>query len=115
MHNQPSSGMSGNVSEDTFIPSMDKDPPLTLEEAMDFVSEDSDTYAIRNLYVLANALSMVGFTLFLSTIFLFSAPKMECYNKDLDIYYRCSLTQACSNKESDYKIDHEGSINNFLV
>ena len=66
--------MSGDLSQDTFIPSFSKDPPLTLEEALDYVTGDNDNYSIRNLYVVSNALSMVGFTLFLSTIFLFSAP-----------------------------------------
>jgi hypothetical protein len=91
MHEQPSSGMSGNNSEDTFVPVIDKDPPMTLEEALDFVSEDIDKYSLRNLYVVSNALSMVGFTLFLSTIFLFASPKLECYNHDIELYYRCSL------------------------
>ena len=82
MNNQPSSAMSGDLSQDTFIPSFSKDPPLSLEEALEYVSEDNDTYAIRNLYVIANFLSMVGFTLFLSTIFLFSGPKLECFNDE---------------------------------
>lgn len=61
-------------SHDTFIPQKDKDPPLTLEEAMELVADDTDNYSIRNLYVVANALSMLGFALFISTIFLFSEP-----------------------------------------
>jgi hypothetical protein len=87
--------------EETVVPTFNKDPPITMEEALELVQGDPDKYSIRSLYFIANLLSMTGFMLFLSTIFLFQEPKVDCYNEELKLYFRCSVTQACSNNYID--------------
>jgi hypothetical protein len=62
--------------QETVIPSFNTDPPITIEEALTLVKGDPDKYAIRALYLIANLLSMVGFMLFLSIVFLFQQPKV---------------------------------------
>ena len=60
-----------DISQETIIPSLNKDPPITLEEAMFLVSGEPDKYAIYNIFIVNNMLSMLGFMFFLSAIFLF--------------------------------------------
>lgn len=85
-----------DMSEETVIPSMNKDPPITLEEALTLVQGDPDKYTNRVLYVIANLLSMSGFMVFLSLPFIFEEPKISCYNSLVDKSFRCSAEQACS-------------------
>jgi hypothetical protein len=55
---------------------LNKDPPITLEEAMFLVSGEPDKYAIYNVFIVNNILSMLGFMFFLSSVFLFQEPKV---------------------------------------
>ncbi|CDW88626.1 organic cation transporter [Stylonychia lemnae] len=104
------------MSLETIIPSLNQDPPITLEEALFMVSGEPDKYVIRNLYIILNLLSMVGFMIPLSMIFLFQEPKMECFNEEFKIYFRCSVQQACSkqyfNKHRQAKNDQNN--NSFI-
>lgn len=65
------------MSQETIIPTFNKDPPITMEEALLLVQGDPDKYSIRSLYVIANLLSMTGFMVYLSAIFLFQEPKNQ--------------------------------------
>jgi len=101
--------------EETIIPTFNKDPPISLEEALFLASGDPDTYANRGLYFIANAISMIGFSIYLSTMFLFQEPKVQCYNSELNIYFRCSVTQACTSYRDNYVINYEDSISSFIT
>lgn len=68
------------ISQETIIPSFNQDPPITLEEALFLVSGQPDKYVIKNLYFIVNLLSMTGFMVPLSMMFLFQTPKLECFN-----------------------------------
>ena len=85
-------GLSDNndISQETVIPSLNQDPPITLEEALFLVSGQPDKYVIKNMYLILNLLSMVGFMIPLSMVFLFAQPKLECYNEEFRLYFRCS-------------------------
>jgi len=63
-----------NISQETIIPSFNKDPPITMEEALFLVEGNPDTYNIRGVYIVVNILSMIGFMLLLSTMFFFQDP-----------------------------------------
>lgn len=54
-----------------MIPSVNSDPPITIEEALFLVQGDPDKYANRGLFIVANLLSLVGFMTFLTLPFLF--------------------------------------------
>ena len=41
--------------------------------------------------------------MFIAAIFLFEPPKIECYNTELDVYFRCSITQACSQYRDNFR------------
>ena len=68
--------------QETVIPSLNQDPPITLEEALFLVSGQPDKYAIKNMYIIINLLSMLGFIVPLSMMFMFAEPKLECFNEE---------------------------------
>eukprot|EP00347_Sterkiella_histriomuscorum_P024468 403331012 len=107
---------SEDLSQETVIPSLNQDPPVTLEEALFLVSGDPvDKYAIKNMYIIINLLSMFGFMVPLSMIFMFNVPKLECYNDENKIYFRCSQQQACSAQYvQKYRQVYQDSINSFI-
>jgi hypothetical protein len=77
------------------------------------VTSPPDVYSIKYIYVVSNLLSMFAYMLFVSSVFLFEEPIINCYNSDLEIYFRCSQTEACT-KYNNYTIDISKSINNFI-
>lgn len=78
-----------------MIPTLNVDPPITLEEALNLIQGDPDTYNNKVLYLTSNLLSMVGFMLYMSIPFMFQEPTIECFNSDLNKYFRCTTAQAC--------------------
>ena len=76
LSNNARSSENGNedASQDTIIPSFNKDPPIAMEEALFLVSGDPDKYTVRGLYIVVNLLSMMGFMFILSAVFLFQDP-----------------------------------------
>ena len=57
---------------------------------------------------------MLGFSYFLSTIFVFQDPKLECFNTENKLHFRCSVAQGCNHYSSNYSIDMKASLNSFI-
>lgn len=77
------------------------------------ISSPPDYYQLLRLSTVANLLSAIGFMLFISAVFLFEEPALTCYNSDINIHFRCSVSEACT-KYSNYTINTDRSIKNFL-
>jgi hypothetical protein len=104
------------LSEETVIPTFNKDPPITLEEALFLVSGQPDKYTIKNMYLIINILAMMGFLVPLSMLFLFQEPKLECLNTEFSLYFRCSTQQACSRDYiNKYRVMNGSSTTNSFI
>lgn len=110
----PNSAASGSEHE-TVIPTLNQDPPVTLEEALTLIQGDPDTYTNRILFILTNLLSTCGFMTFMTIPFVFAEPKLECAKDDVKINFRCSAQQACSLYRENFKIvDIDKTATSFI-
>lgn len=91
-----------NDREETILPSQNQDPPINLEQALSLV--EGSTYTYRALYIISNLLSLTGFMLFFSLAFMFQEPKLECFNEDVSMKFRCSPVQACGQYKNHFNI-----------
>jgi hypothetical protein len=79
------------ASEETVLPSQQLDGAvISMEDALLLVQGAPDRYCFRALYVVSNLLSMTGFMLYLSVPFLFQEPKVQCFNEEINMNFRCS-------------------------
>ena len=75
-----------------MLPSLNQDPPVTIEEALILIQGDPDTYSNQILFGLSNLLSTSGFMTLITVPFVFAEPKLECFKSDVNINFRCSPT-----------------------
>jgi hypothetical protein len=52
--------------------------------------------------------------MFISVPFLFQEPKIQCFNPDVNMNFRCSAAQACDSYLNSYKIDNQTKNMGFL-
>jgi MFS family permease len=57
-------------------------------------------------------MSMLGFMIFLSSIFMFEEPQVECFDSNSKIWHRCYTSLAC--QAAEFRIMESKTFHNFI-
>jgi len=90
-------------------------PLLSLDEALSRGSGEK-SFIYSHILFRLNIASAIAFSGMALPIFLFSEPKVECYSRDLDSSFRCTLEVACAEGNNlDHKFLERGNVHNFIT